>query len=343
MILRLDPSASTFTTRHLSLARAAYSTGCIEPSLRVIDRDVTSFTSTILGKAGPRLCDLEQPVAQWMSRASGMADDVRSEHILEYEYLCGLIHASRRDWNKSQTAFQRAITHPTKDRGVSKISVNAYKRWLLVGLLGNGSEPVLPSYTPPLVKNACQSIAPVYDSITKLFSSPASGQLRAEIEANEATWQDDGTSSLVTEVLWAYQKWQIINLRRVYSRMSIEQLRAATSSPEAGDTFSDDGTLIQLIESMISTGMLAGQIDTDDQSGIVYITFNEEGSQMTEQDFARELAQSHHKIQTLAQEYNAVKDSLAFTSCGSCVQNASTYVQLSRLTAKLPASIFLGS
>lgn len=308
-ILRLDPSASTFTTTHLHLAKVAYAEGYTEQALPVLSRDITSFPMTGPVKAGVLLCDPETPASVYLSQPAWSAD-MRPDNVLEYNFLKGQIYTSRRDWEKAELAFQGAITHPVKEKGVSKISVDAYKRWLLVSLLQNGQESTLPSYTSPTVKSSCTSLAQPYVSIAKLFPTGAAAQLKAEAEASTTLWTEDGTMSLVTEVLAAYQKWRIISLRNVYSQISVHQLAKDTASADTGESLTDLAQVHALIQSMIDQGMLQGQLEAD-ETGTAYLTFHDNQTLLTEEDFAREIARSHHTIQALAAEFKTVNERLS--------------------------------
>lgn len=255
------------------------------------------------------LCDPELPSSVYLSQTPNWSADIRPDNILEYNFLCGLVYTSKRDWAKAQVAFQRAITHPCKEKGVSKISVDAYKRWLLIGLLLHGQEDALPSYTSTPIKNACASLAQPYISIAKLFPTPSASQLKAEAEAGANLWTDDGTLSLVTEVLSAYQKWRIINLRGVYSQISVPQLSKDTASAETGESL-EEAAVTALIRSMIDADMIKGQLHAD-ESGTTYLTFHDQQALLTEKDFSREIARSHHTIQALAAEYKTVNERLS--------------------------------
>lgn len=245
-----------------------------------------------------------------MSQSPAWSSDVRPDSVLEYNFIRGLVYTSQREWADAQAAFQRAITHPCKEKGVSQISVDAYKRWLLIGLLRHGQEYALPSYTPTSVRSACASLAQPYISIAKLFTTPSASQLKAEAEAGVNVWTEDGTLPLVTEVISAYQKWRIINLRQVYSEISISQLTKDTASAETGEVLKEPSAVAALVQSMIDSGMLKGQLHAD-ESGTPYLTFQDQQTLLTEQDFSREIARSHHTIQTLAAEYKAVNERLS--------------------------------
>lgn len=309
-ILRLDPSGSLFTSTHLLLAKLAFDTNSTEPALAVIDRDV-AFYPNMAGPTDLRpLCDQQLEPADYISTATNLTGPIKSTSILEYNLLCGLVYISRRDWHKAVRALERVITHPTKDKGVSKIMSESYKKWLLVGLLQQGEAPTLPSYTAAPSKDSYKALAPQYLSLAALFITTNASQLKAEVESNSLVWAEDGNMSLVTEVVSAYQKWQIINLRRIYQHVPLATVQSSTLSADTAEPLKDIDAVAGLIRDMIGSGMLKGGLE-DGADGKSYLTFQDDHALMTESDFAREIALSHYNITGLSKQYKLTNERLS--------------------------------
>jgi COP9 signalosome complex subunit 3 len=217
---------------------------------------------------------------------------------------------SRRDWTKAYQALERVITHPAKDKGVSKVMDEAYKRWLLVGLLKDGKEPSIPSYTSTVAKNTFSTLSTPYKNITTWFTTTDAAQLKAEIEANRQVWEEDGTSSLVAEVVAVYPKWQIINLRDIYVRVSISQVRLSTLSAETGEILTDDDATTRLVQDMIDSGLLKGELQPGNDDGELYLHFHDDNEEMTEANFAQQIAQRYHNIESLGSQYKVANERL---------------------------------
>ena len=300
-----------FTSTHLVLANLAYDTACTGPAMPVIDRDLIYYPGIPNSKAAGYLCDTTLSPPAYISAGTGLTRDVKSTSVLEYNLVSGLIYMSRRDWTKACKALERVVSHPTKERGVSKIMTEAYKKWLLVGLLCNGQEPTLPPHTSHSVKAVFSNLAGPYANIANLFSTPNASQLKAEAESNSAVWTEDGNVSLVGEVLAAYQKWQIINLRRVYSKMPVSQIQAVTSSAETGETLKSKADVTSLIQAMIASNMLRGELRIGEGDDDDFLEFHQDGALLTEQVFAREIAQSLHAVTALGKDYKLVSDRLS--------------------------------
>ncbi|CAI6100206.1 unnamed protein product [Clonostachys chloroleuca] len=308
-MLRLDSNASMFTSTHLLLATYAYETDCVEPALKVLERDITTYP--IAAQKEQRfLCDPELPLTSFISVQTGLTAPVKATTVLEYDFIRGLIYMSRREWTKARKALERVIAYPTKDKGVSKIMIDAHKKWLLVGLLSDGEAPQFPGYTSAAAKSAYNIMASGYREVASTFSSPKAIDFVNEVISNRPIWLEDGNVSLIQEVQVAYQKWQILNLRRIYREVSIYKIQESTSSGETGEPLANPQQVISLVQSMIDSKALKGEITVGPDSES-FLTFQGEQEWSSEKDFAGEIAQAHHNINLLSQEYKASNERLS--------------------------------
>ncbi|KAK2597459.1 hypothetical protein QQS21_005929 [Conoideocrella luteorostrata] len=308
-ILRIDPTGSTFTSTHLRLAQLAYQSNFIESAMPVIDRDILFYPNGPGSKENSVLCDPALAPASFVTTQTGLTDKINATTVLEYNYLRGLIYMSRRDWGKAVAAFEQAISHPLKDRTTSRIMLDSYKRWVLVGLLDTGEAPTAPSYTSASANSTYKATAKPYNIVAELFSTAEAEKLKEQIEENAQTWEEDGTVTLLAEILAAYQKWQIIRLGGIYQHVDITHVRESTLSAETGRPLENDDAVVALISQMIESGMLAGQIEQHENS--TYLSFRQDSDMISEMEFARQLAQSHHNIETLGKQYRQMNDQLS--------------------------------
>lgn len=297
------------------LAKLAYDTNCIEPALKVLDADILFFprnTHPARPENAKNLYDTEVEPYVYIASAS-LTDAIKSTSILEYHLLQAMAYISRKDWPKAQIALERVIGHPIKDKGVSKIMVDGYKKWLLVGLLREGRPPSFPSYITNATKSTYNGLSEAYNNIATLFTTDGASALKEEFEKGRSTWEEDSNLTLLEEALVSYQKWQVINLRRIYHQVSISQIRQTTLSAQTAETLKDDGEVLQLVSDMIDSGMLKGKLQVGLTAGESYVTFHEEHDLMTEADFAREVARSHASIETLTKQYRVTNERLSST------------------------------
>jgi COP9 signalosome complex subunit 3 len=308
-ILTLDPTGSMLTSSHILLAKLAYNTNHVDLALPIIDKNIVFFPGMSNYADSTILADTSLSPSAYISRETGLTAQLKPASILEYDLLCGMSFCSRREWAKAHDAFERAVTFPTRDGGTSKIMVEAYKKWVLINLLWKGKQAELPSYTGTGASKQYSTLGKPYTNIANQFVSDNTSGLREEAENNGHIWLEDGNTGLVQEVLAAYQKWQILRLQRIYSKISIPEIRQLTSSAETGQALEKNEDVETLIQNMIISGMLRGVIEKNDD-GTAFLTFLAPSSILSEHDFAKELAHTAHRLKQLQPVFKATNERL---------------------------------
>ncbi|XXH03542.1 hypothetical protein Hte_009947 [Hypoxylon texense] len=308
-MLRLDPTGSMLTTAHVFLARLAYSTNTIKPALQVIDKTIVFFPGMGNSLESKYLCDISLPPPAYISSHSGLTGLLKSPLVMEYDLLCGMMYCSRREWAKAYAAFERIVAYPTREGGISKIMVEAYKKWVLVGLLLKGKLVDTPSYTGASAVKFYGSLAKAYTSLAVLFVADDAQELKAEVHKNAAVWADDGNGGLVREVLAAYQKWRVLGLEQIYSKVSLSEIRQQTTSAETGTHLPNDADVEGLLQNMIISGMLSGVVEKNDD-GTKFLTFLSPSTHLSEEDVARQLAGSAVRLKQLQPLFKATRERL---------------------------------
>lgn len=263
----------------------------------------TSKRDFFLGDAS-----LSPPV--FITSGNGFTDKITCAMILEYNYLRGLIFISQRDWKSAQTALEQVISHPSRDRGVSKIMVEAHQTWILVGLLSEGSTPVTPSYTSTHAKTSFQGLNAAYTEFAKAFSQNNTTELKSLYEKHKSLWEEHKNLSLVEEVMKSYQQWQILQLRKAYSNITLSQVWRSTQNAYTGNQLSNEGDVAELIQSMIANGALQAKLETGDD-GVTYVSFEERAVVQTEAEYAHEIARCHRNVKQLTAQYKFIGEQLA--------------------------------
>jgi COP9 signalosome complex subunit 3 len=212
-------------------------------------------------------------------------------------------------WSTAQAAFEKVVSHPSKDKGVSKIMAECHKRWVLVGLLSQGKVPTLPAHTSGTSSSCYKTTSKPYVKVAEAFSTGEAEKLSALIHEDTTLWEADGTTSLVAEVLSSYQKWQIVGLSQVYQRVGISQVREMTLNAQTGKPLDNDGEVLALVGQMIESGMLDGQIEQDGNEN--YLSFRDSGDVVSEAEFAVQIAQSHRMVDQLSKQYQLMNERLS--------------------------------
>ncbi|KAG5981094.1 hypothetical protein E4U55_003308 [Claviceps digitariae] len=309
VILRIDSTGSLFTSTHLMLAQLAYNSNSIESGLPVLDRDILFYPHSMNTKENSVLCDPSLPTTSYISTQTGLTDQITITMVLEYNHLRGLMYTSKRDWIKAKEAFEQVISHPVKDRVVSKTMLDSYKRWVLVTLLGHGRASALPPYTTATAQSSYKISGRTYSNVAENFTLLDAEVLKSQIQENASVWEEDGTSSLLQEVLSSYQKWQIVGLRQTHERVEIAMVRQMTVSAETGARLKDDDAILTLIRHMMEDGMLDGSSLEQDDSGNWFLSFSRDS--LTEAEFATQIAQSYQNIESISKQYKQMNDELS--------------------------------
>ncbi|KAI0425959.1 cop9 subunit [Xylaria sp. FL1042] len=294
-ILKLDPSGSMLTSSHLLLARLAYDTNNIQAALPVIDKNIVYYPGMANQETAHYLCDLELAPPLYISKPLGLTSLLKSSMVLEYDLTCGMMYCTRREWSKARAAFERAVTFPTKDGGCSKIMVEAFKKWILVSLLSDGKHSNTPPYTSPATTKIFGLLGKSYVLLATAFATDDVEQLRLEVQNNAQVWMEDGNVGLIEEVKASYQKWRILSLQGIYTKISLSEIRQQTRSAETGDVLGKDEDVEALIQNMIIAGMLKGVIEKNDD-GTKFLFFLSPTTHLSEQEFASEIHKEAMKL-----------------------------------------------
>ena len=102
-------------------------------------------------------------------------------------------------------------------------------------------------------------------------------------------------------VLAAHQKFQIRNLGKVYSKISIPEIINQTQSAETGSKLPTPLAAEQLVQSMIAEGTLHASLSRS-PSGPAVLTFLPGGPVLSEAQMKAELLASTQRIRDLTQE-----------------------------------------
>lgn len=179
--------------------------------------------------------------------------------------------------------------------------VEAYKKWLLVGLLQYGKVLQLPKTTSVAAAKTYHIIAKPYEAIAGIFESGSAARLKSEAEFGRQIWSDDANYGLVCCVLAAYQKFQIRNLANVYSKIGAADIMSLTMSAETGGKLTSIKQIEDLVQSMIAEGTLPATMIRD-QSGHAVVAFSPTGPVLSETQVQNDLVASTRRIQSLAKQ-----------------------------------------
>ncbi|KXX81805.1 COP9 signalosome complex subunit 3 [Madurella mycetomatis] len=312
-LLRLDSTGSVLTSHHVALVKLAYTTDDIAPALPVLEKNVVFYPGMKGSHETRPWCDKGLPPAAYITVESGLTKQLSCNDVLQYDFLRGLCFIQRRSWQQALDALERVITYPTKDNtSCSKIMVEAHNKWILVGLLLNGKTPPLPPTTGLGPQKAYSSLGKPYQSFAKAFEETTASTLKTEFESlGPQFWAEENNYNLVRLVLQHYQRWQILRLRQVYTKISLEQIRMRTQNAETAEPLQSEGEIEALVQSMIDDGMLSGLIERPADGSSAYLTFLTPSEELSETEFAEKMMQSAQRIKDLGPLVKTTDERLA--------------------------------
>jgi COP9 signalosome complex subunit 3 len=139
-MLRLDPSCAVFTSTHLLFVQLCLRARAYTCALPVLDKHVRHFpalSSHASSKSSSALCAGHESSLSFITDSSGLSSKLTYKDYLRYFLYGGMIYMALKEWRKAFHFLSVVISVPTVG-SISMVMVEAYKKWVLVGLLANG-------------------------------------------------------------------------------------------------------------------------------------------------------------------------------------------------------------
>ena len=140
-ILRLDPTGSCFTSTHLLFARLCLQAKAFQEALPVLDCDIYHFPTapekSSFVNFGHLPCSDHDSSAGYITTSSGLSDKLYHRDHLMYFLYSAMLYLTMKQWSRALLFLEIVIMSPSNSTA-SMIQVEAYKKWVLVGLLLKG-------------------------------------------------------------------------------------------------------------------------------------------------------------------------------------------------------------
>ncbi|OBT69275.1 hypothetical protein VE03_01900 [Pseudogymnoascus sp. 23342-1-I1] len=299
-ILRLDPEASTLTSAHLILSRLALESQEYSRAAPVLERHILYIPTK--GHHPKYACSLRLRAHEYLTVESGLTKKISREDILEYFSFSGSIFIGLQQWENAAESLENVISYPVRGVAVSKIMVEAYKKWTLVKVLLTGKVPILPPNTNSNSSKAFHLLGKPYDMVASLFELGSASRLNAEITAGANIWSGDGNAGLIRVVLGAHQKHQIRRLSSLYETIPVSYIAENTVSAETGVTLESQIAVEALISNMISQGELRGTLVGAQGDQPTFLRFDPTERVSDEGLVERELAVAIGRIESMVDD-----------------------------------------
>jgi COP9 signalosome complex subunit 3 len=133
------------------------------------------------------LCSEHGSSAAYITHASGFTAQVTYKDHLQYFLYGAMIYMALKEWESALHLLRIVISCPVANT-VSKIMVEAYKKWLLVSLLAKGKVISTPEMVNPHVMKVYRSLVLPYVSLADAFENDDTEILMAEVDIGRAIW-----------------------------------------------------------------------------------------------------------------------------------------------------------
>ncbi|EED21761.1 COP9 subunit 3, putative [Talaromyces stipitatus ATCC 10500] len=298
-IIRMDPTCATFTVAHLYLTRLCLLAKAYKVARPVIDRTIFAIPSSA-----------DRLFIQHSQGESGFHGSTRpylfeppmkltyAEH-LQYFIYGGMIYMALKEWSKARHFLSIVITCPVVN-AVSLIMVEAYKKWVLVNLIENGTTASVPKITSPLAMKTYKALARPYDALATAFISGKWERLKDEAEAGQTIWSDDNNNGLVQQVLLSFRKKAVRGLGATFASVTTTDVsqRALSNSMDVRET---ERYIVALA---VKEGFPASLIHPSrdpNTSMLRFLTDHSESSIGLEVSLEEQLRSQHQKLELLIQ------------------------------------------
>ncbi|KAJ6069545.1 hypothetical protein N7499_011432 [Penicillium canescens] len=252
-MLRLDPSCAVFTSTHLLLVRLCLRANAYSCALPVLDKHICHLP-IVPGRHSsdpPVLCAEHESSISLVTDASGLSSKISYRDYLQYFLYGGMVYMALKDWRKALHFLGVVVSTPVAS-SVSLVMVDAYKKWVLVGLLEHGKLYPPPTITTPHVMKIYQSLARPYVILAHAFERGDIRRLKAEVDSAEDIWQNDNNMGLVSQVVNIFFGQAITKLGKTFAALTVADLaKQVFPLPVRGE----------VAESVIVSLVLSGALD----------------------------------------------------------------------------------
>ncbi|KAL4806953.1 signalosome subunit 3 [Aspergillus unguis] len=252
-LIRLDTSG-VFTSIHLILVKLALRSSSYVYALPVVNELLCHLPlDTGYASSKSPMCSEHGSNTAFITDISGFSTKLTYRDHLKFYLYGAMIYMAVKKWDRASHCLNIAISSPAANI-VSKIMVEAYKKWILANLLEHGKLSSTPSLIAPHVTRIYQSLARPYISLAEAFEKGDLPRLNAEANVGQSIWQADHNAGLVSQVLEAYDKFTIMKLGRTFSALKMpDVLQRATSCSKDSSEIEEFVTTLVMSNSVKAT------------------------------------------------------------------------------------------
>ncbi|KAL4889133.1 COP9 signalosome complex subunit 3 [Aspergillus ambiguus] len=255
-LLRVDANSEVFTSVHLLVIRLALLSRSYTSALPILDKQQCHFpcvSGQIYQKHHqPPLCSNDTSSTVFITDISGFSSKLTYKDHLQYYLFGAMIYLALKKLDTALHFLSIVISSPAGS-SVSKIMVEAYKKWVLTSLLAHGKTINPPKVISSSTMRIYQTLSKPYGSLADAFEKGDLNRLKSEFEVGQSVWRTDNNLGLVSQVIVAFDRYMVMKLGKKFSALSIPDV--------SQQVVTSVGTEHSVIETLIATQIMSGALD----------------------------------------------------------------------------------
>ena len=297
VILRLDPTSSTFTSTHHSYIRLCLFARAFDEAINILDRPIYHIPAVLDKQSQARsydhLCSDHDISATYLTPNTGLTFKITSKGYLEYYLWGALCYMAVGQHKKAITFLEIVILAPAQQQTASAVQIESYKKWVLLNLLVHGEvKPIRGGQSTTL--RTIRAVAKPYDCIAEAFKSRDPRRLSQEIDEGGDIWRNDTNEGLLLQVYHAHVLFAVKSLSKTYVALPISEV-VRQVSPKSG--LQETATFIQ---ELITSGKLkAGLTPSADRQDQILRFLPDSADVLPEAQIQQQLALKAAQLQLL--------------------------------------------
>lgn len=203
-IQKVQQSPTQLTSIHTDLCKLALIGKCLKPALTFLDIDITDI-----------------------SRENDCYD---VKYFLSYYYYGGIIYSIIQNYERAFLFFQTVLS--VTGAAISQISIEAYKKYILVSLLQNGR--VIPLMAKQVNNYLNRSVKPFCGPYNMLITEYTNGSIESLndlLDTYRKDFQDDQNIGLVKQVISSLVKVKMQKLTKTFMTLSLKDMAQRVHLP----------------------------------------------------------------------------------------------------------------
>ena len=249
------------------------------PALRrVLDHFVAPGEVTGLHSDFLKLCiltnhyDLAEPLVHRQYIAINKdKSGIEPKHFITFAYYAGCVALVLKNLQKALHFFSLAITTPSLV--LHAAAVEAYKKYILVSLMLNGSSKQIPKHASTVIFYFAKELCEAYVKLAEAFAQRDTHLLDTIITGFTTEYLHDRNMGLIKQVREAYTQQEVKRITNSYMTISLRSL-----SQSAGKSVVEvEALLLQMIEE----GQINAKIDMEHEM-VVFSESEEDSMELVE-------------------------------------------------------------